>query len=171
MTKKDLIIVFHRNHHELIDFVNCLTNEIFTFSYSGKWTAGQQLNHVYLTILPFTKILQSKEYIIQKFGKINRPTWEYDTVIENYSKTSLKAPSQYLPENTQPEKKEKIIADMQTALLSIQRLLDQYTEEELDTLVLPHPLLGNLTIREMFYLMSYHPFHHLEQIKYCLSKI
>ena len=52
MTKQELIESFSKNHQELIDFVNSLTNENFTFSYSGKWTAGQQLNHVYLTIIP-----------------------------------------------------------------------------------------------------------------------
>ncbi len=169
MTKQELIESFFKNHQELIDFVNSLTNENFTFSYSGKWTAGQQLNHVYLTIIPFTKVLLSKEYIIQKFGIIDRPTWDYNTVIENYSKTSLKAPPQYLPDETLSEQKEKIIADMQTTVLRIQSLLNQYTEEELDSLVLPHPLLGHLTIREMFYLMSYHPLHHLKQTKQNLS--
>lgn len=163
MTKRKLIETFYNNHQEMIDFVNSLTDEQFIYSHDGKWTAGQQFSHVYLTLLPFPKVLSSKDYIVQKFGKINRSTWDYNTVIENYFKTSLQAPQQYLPEQVSPEQKATITVDIQKVILSIQHLLDQYTDEELDSLVLPHPLLGNLTIREMFYLMTYHATHHLKQ--------
>lgn len=163
MTKQELIKTFYDNHQEMIDYVNALTDEQFTYSLNGKWTAGQQFSHVYLTLLPFLKVLPSKDFIVQKFGKISRSTWDYDTVIENYFKTSLQAPQQYLPEQITPEQKATITADIQKVILTIQHFLDQYTEEELDSLVLPHPLLGNLTIREMFYLMTYHATHHLRQ--------
>ncbi|MEO8238392.1 MAG: DinB family protein [Flavobacterium sp.] len=163
MTKQELITTFYNNHQEMIDYVNLLTNEQFTYNDGEKWTAGQQFNHVYLVISVFPKILSSKEFILQKFGKINRSTWNYDLVIENYFKTSRKSPEQFLPEQISSEQKAIITADIQQVLLAIQQLLGQYTEEELDTLVLPNPLLGNMTIRETFYLMSYHAIHHLRQ--------
>jgi uncharacterized damage-inducible protein DinB len=163
MTKQELITTFYNNHQEMIDYVNSLTNEEFTYNYNEKWTAGQQFNHVYLVISVFPKILSSKEFILQKFGKINRPTWNYDLVIENYFKTSRKSPEQFLPEQIGSEQRTTITADIQQVLLAIQELLDQYTDEELDTLVLPNPLLGSMTIRETFYLMSYHATHHLRQ--------
>jgi hypothetical protein len=164
MKKQELIKTFFNNHQEMIDHVNSLTDEQFTYSYNGKWTAGQQFNHVYLTLLPFPKILPSKDFILQKFGKINRPVWSYDTVIENYFKTSRQAPERFLPGQVSLEQKATLTVDIQNILQTIQNLLEQYTEEELDSFVLPHPLLGNLTIREMFYLMTYHATHHLKQV-------
>lgn len=164
MTKQELIETFHKNHQELIDYVNSLTDDKFVCSNNGKWSAGQQLSHAYLCLLPFPKVLASKEFILQKFGKITRPTWDYNTVIENYFKTSLKAPGQFVPEPVSPEQKIKITADFQKILSTIQQLLNEFTDEELNSLVIPHPLLGNLTIREMFYLMTYHPIHHLRQL-------
>jgi hypothetical protein len=163
MTTPELLKKFSDNHQALIDYVNALPDEQFTYSYNGKWTAGQQLSHVQLTLLPFPKVLPAKEFMLQKFGKINRPTWSYDTVLENYAKTSLQAPQQFLPEPVSPDQKSTITTDIRQVIRTIQQLLEQYTDEELDTLVLPHPLLGNLTIREMFYLMTYHPTHHLQQ--------
>src|SRR5690554_638154 len=163
MTKQELIDAFVKNHQELIDYVNALTDEEFTFSYDGKWTAGQQLSHAYLCLLPLPKSLALKEYILQKFGKIDRLAWDYDTVMEQYMKTSRKAPERFLPEHIGPEQKTKLTADFQEILSAIQQSLDGFTEEDLDTFVLPHPILGNLTIREMFYLMTYHPIHHLKQ--------
>lgn len=163
MTKNELIETFFKNHQELVAYINGLTDEQFEASYNGKWTPGQHLSHVYLTLMPFPRVLSSKDFIIEKFGMINRSTWDFDTVIENYLKTSLKAPQQFLPEPVTPVQKSIISADIEKAVQTIQQLLGTYSEEELDTLVLPHPLLGNLTIREMFYLMAYHPTHHLKQ--------
>ncbi|UIR57342.1 DinB family protein [Sphingobacterium sp. SRCM116780] len=163
MTKEELIETFYNNHQEMIAYVNSLTDEHFIASNHGKWTAGQQFHHVYLVISAFPKILSSKEFILQKFGKIDRPTWSYDTVIENYFKTSRQSAQQFLPEQISAEQKVIITNDIQKVLQTIQQLLGQYTDEELDTLVIPSPLLGPMTIREMFYLMSYHATHHLRQ--------
>jgi len=165
MTKGVLIKSFIDNHNDVIVYINSLTDLQFLSSNNEKWTAGQQFSHIYLTLIPFLKVLPSKDFILEKFGKIDRPTWNYETVVEKYLTTTLKAPAQYLPEKITLEQKLTICNDLQATLKSISELLDQYSEEELDTLVLPHPLLGNLTIREMFYLMTYHANHHLKQTK------
>ena len=166
MKKQELIEAFINNHEETVHYINTLTDELFVFNVPQKWSAGQQLKHILLTLTPFPGVLSSKPFILEKFGKINRPTWSYETVLENYSKTSLKAPERFLPENDiTPDQKEQIISEINETLALTKNLLEQYSEEELDSLSLPHPLLGLLTIREMFYLMSYHPIHHLKQIK------
>lgn len=169
MTKQELIKTFIHNHEETVYYINALTDAEFVYSLPQKWSAGQQLKHILLTLLPFPKVLSSKSFILEKFGKINRDTWSYETVLENYSKTSLKAPERFLPEkDIAPGQKEEIISEINETLSSTKNLLDAYSEEELDSLVLPHPLLGLLTIREMFYLMSYHPLHHLKQVEQIL---
>ena len=94
---------------------------------------------------------------------------DYDNVIENYLKSTLQAPQTFLPEHINPDQKAKIASDILDLLASIEHLLNDYSDEELDTLVLPHPLLGNLTLREMFYLMTYHATHHSKQTKQNLA--
>lgn len=170
VTKKELIERFYKNHQELIAYVNSLPQDRFNFSNDGKWTAGQQLNHVYLCLLPFPKLLASKEIILQKFGKIDRTLWDYDTVIEKYFQTTRKTLERFLPEQAiTSEQKIKITESFKEILLTIQQLLSGYTEDELNSLALPHPLLGSLTIREMFYLMTFHARHHLRQVEETLA--
>ncbi len=165
MTKQELIAAFIMNHQQAVQYIDSLADPAFTYRYDNKWTAGQQLEHILLTITPFPRVLSSKEFILEKFGKIDRPTWDYKTVLENYSGTSLKAPEQFIPQDdVRVNQKDTIISGIQKNIDSIKELLNNYSEEELDTLILPHPLLGKLTIREMFYLMSYHPLHHQKQI-------
>jgi uncharacterized protein with HEPN domain len=163
MTKQELIQHFLENHNQLIDFTDTLTEDKFTYSNNEKWTAGQQLEHIVLCLKPLEQALSSKAFIIAKFGKIERPTLNYDTVINNY-RTALtnggKAPERYIPEQVEASNRLLLSSQLKELLQSIQQRITSYTEEELDTLILPHPLLGNLTIREMFYLMAYHATHH-----------
>ncbi|ERJ60842.1 DinB family protein [Sphingobacterium paucimobilis] len=170
MTKYQLIETFVKNHQILIDYIDQLEKEGYLYTQGGKWTAGQQLHHVGSTIVPFTKALVSKEYLVQKFGDLDRSTWSYQTVLDNYAKTSLKAPEQFLPPaEVSFEQKETIITSLHSDLKKISALLELYEEDELDLLVIPHPLLGKMNIREIFYLMGYHPIHHLKQIKTLLN--
>ncbi len=172
MTTSELIALFRSNHLELADYINALPDDKFLFSKKEKWTAGQQLSHVYLCLVPISKALASKEFLIQKFGKIERPLWDYDTVIANYKDALAKggkAPEKFLPEAVQPEDKIGLTADLRQTLDIIQQLLGNYTEEELDTIVMPHPLLGIMTVREMFFLMAYHAIHHLRQTEQNLA--
>lgn len=171
MTKQKLILSFIQNHQETISYINDLDEQQFVYRYNTKWAAGQHLQHILLTIIPFPKVLASKTFILEKFGEINRLTWNYETVLENYFKTNLKAPEKFLPEDKiEPSQKSKIISDIQIELEKIKEALAGYSEEELDTLTLLHPLLGQLTIREMFYLMAYHPLHHQKQIESAITE-
>ncbi|WP_313270001.1 DinB family protein [Sphingobacterium sp.] len=165
MTKQELIKTFSDNHYTAISYIQALPESHFSFRHNEKWTAGQQLKHILLTLLPFPKVLQSKDFISEKFGTLERAPWDYDAVRNNYLKTSRQAPKQFLPEEIATEQKELLIAQTEETLETISQLLALYKEDELDRLALPHPLLGKLSIREMFYLMSYHPIHHLNQIK------
>lgn len=171
MTKQELIKEFVKNHLETIKYIDQLNDSEFNYKRNGKWTAGQQLQHILLTITPFPKALFSKEYLLEKFGKIDRSTWDYKTVLEKYFKTSLKAPEQFLPNNeiTFIQKKD-IVSQIKKILEDLDNIFNNYSEQELDTFTLPHPLLGKLTIREIFYLMSYHPLHHQKQIEQMLKK-
>lgn len=173
MTTKQLMDSFYQNHKDLSEYINSLPDEKFLHTANGKWTPGQQLAHVYLTLVPISQALGSKEYIQSKFGFIDRPAMSYDEVIETYRKglaAGGKAPGQYLPQDIALEQKNEYTEKLLTILAAIQQQIGTYSEEELDTLVMPHPFLGKLSLRELFYLMSYHPLHHLEQTEYNLGR-
>jgi len=166
MTKQELIVQFQHNHEELRDFINALPDNQFSSAHNGKWSPGQQLSHVYLCLKPISQALASKEFIQKKFGQISRPTMDYDTVISLYHKTLKnggKAPDNFVPQHINTGDKAKLVQDLTELLETIKTQLNTYSDRELDTLVLPHPLLGNLTLNEMFYLMTQHATHHLQQ--------
>lgn len=165
MTKKELIQSFGRKHQEFVDYIGSLSPEEFCTKKEEGWTPGQHQEHILLTILPLQKVLFSQEYIRETFGKIDRSTLDYNSVIKNYLNTSLQAPEMYIPSEISSEAKTTINQKIQETVSNIQNLLEKYAEEELNQLILPHPLLGKLSIKEMFYLMTYHPTRHLERIQ------
>ncbi|MNJ86130.1 DinB superfamily protein [compost metagenome] len=171
MTKHELMHAFAANHSEAIDFVNNLDENQWNYAEPRKWSAGQQLKHLYLTILPFPRALQSKSILLEKFGSIQREKLEYEEVIDRYMQSSRKAPGQYVPDSVSFDEKPEIIRNIRETISQITMLFLEYDESELDHSVLPHPLLNLLTIREMFYLMTYHPLHHLTSFKLQLDSI
>ena len=59
----------------------------------------------------------------------------------------------------------KIKAVLKKEVEKLVHKLDKFTEDDLDKYVLPHPLLGKLTLREMLCFTIYHVRHHEEIVK------
>lgn len=173
MTKQELYNQFRDNHLELADFITALSEYDFGKSYNDKWTPGQQLSHVYLCLQPIARAMENKDFIIQKFGYIDREVQDYDTIISHYTTTLLqggKAPDKFVPKGVTWVEKNALIKNFQELIAHFAFLFDNYSEKELHSLILPHPLLGNLTLTEMFYLMTHHATHHLRQTQNNLNK-
>lgn len=83
MQKQELIKLFIENHLEVVRYIDGLDDLKLTYYANEKWTAGQQLEHIYLTIKPFPKLLSAKAYIKDKFGPINRTPWSFESILKN----------------------------------------------------------------------------------------
>ena len=60
--------------------------------------------------------------------------------------------------------KEKICNDILSVNDSLCKKLKNYSEKELEVYILPHPLLGKLTLREMLYFNILHAEHHRNSV-------
>ncbi len=49
--------------------------------------------------------------------------------------------------------------------------LENWSDKQLNTYLLPHPLIGKLTIKEMLYFVDYHILHHQKAINIALQKL
>ena len=80
-----------------------------------------------------------------------------------------KAIGQFIPDKVSWVQRTELKNQLISIIGNISVRLDLYTEEELKELIIPHPLLGALTIQEMLYFTMYHVLHHLENNKRNLS--
>ena len=173
MERQEIITLLTEKHSSFIDYINGLTNEDFLFSPQQKWTAGQQLDHIYLSIKPLTLILSFPRLFIRlAFGKANRPGRTYEDLVKRYLnklENGGRATRRFVPKTIVLNQKETISKALTKNTKVLCSKIEQFTEKDLDTLILPHPLLGKLTIREMLYFTVYHVGHHHEITKRNLS--
>lgn len=168
INRNELIDKLNKNYISFIEYINSLTDDEFVVSLNDKWTAGQQLDHILRSVKPLTQILSAKSRIESNFGMTERRSLSYEEIVNNYKielEKGGQATGKFVPEKINSNQKNELTAALSDNLKKLLENLTDYTDQELDNLVLPHPLLGNLTIREMIYFTIYHVGHHHEKIK------
>lgn len=161
----DLVTKLKNSHKKFISHIDALTEKEFEFSNNQKWTAGQELEHIVKSTLPISQVLNNKTFIKSKFRTIDRVQLNYQELVDKYHdalKNGGKAVGQFIPDAVGWAKKNELKNQLVEIVENISTYLDLYTEDELKALILPHPLLGALTIQEMLFFTIYHVGHHLE---------
>jgi hypothetical protein len=168
MNKIELSKRLIQEHQSFIDFISSLSNEDLIQSQDNKWNPSQQLEHVYLCLRP-VKLALSLPNIIPAilFGKSKKGSRTYESLVEAYQlklKNGGKSPLMY-----KPKKSVRDVDKLKIALMhlvnNISNKLSQFKENDLDSFLLPHPLLGKLTARELIFFALYHVGHHQKQIE------
>jgi hypothetical protein len=167
---KDEIIVGLRNSFgELITHIQSLDTKAFESTPLNKWSAGQQLEHLIKSVRPINLVLFLPHWLIKSvFGKMNREPRTFEILLKKYhDKLALggTASSPFVPSVIPFIQKEKLIKRYNSHLDKLCKHVESLTENDLDTIVLPHPLLGKVCLREMMYFTIFHTQHHLKSIK------
>jgi len=168
MEKKAIIDILKQRHHAFGKIVDTLSKEDFEANRQLKWSAGQELDHILKSLQPFSDILANKAFIATKFGKGNGISSDYETLVARYKNKLAeggKAFGPFLPKKVSWDEKESLINQLNQLTANISESLQNYTEEELNELLLPHPLLGKISIREMLYFTNYHVTHHQNNMR------
>jgi hypothetical protein len=164
MTKNEMTARLHRNHLEFTDYMGTLSAKDFMSCSNEKWSAGQQLEHICLSVKPLVQALGLPKFVIKiLIGKANRPSKTYDELIAKYSmklSEGGKAGGRFVPKAVAFQSREKLAESLSALIQKLNIKIDSYSEDDLDTLILPHPLLGKITLREMIYFTMYHVQHH-----------
>jgi len=164
MTKTDIKSNLLKNHQHFIATIQSLPEEEFLLSVNNKWSAGQQLDHIYRSVQPMALALALPKFLLALiFGKANRPSKNYTELVEKY-KTKLaagyKVSAKYSPNDIVLSQRDSLGQKLLGSINKVNKRIDSFSEKDLDNYILPHPLLGKLTIREMLFFTIYHVQHH-----------
>ncbi|TAE45870.1 MAG: DinB family protein [Bacteroidetes bacterium] len=134
----------------------------------GKWSAGQQIEHICRSVSPVILAFRLPVFVLRlAFGKANRPSRSYEEVITKYkAKLSAggRASGPYVPPPVAAGEQQQLRKKLNALATKLAALTEKHSEAQLDTYLLPHPLLGKMTLREMLYFTSYHVVHHHEAV-------
>ena len=168
MNKESIKKELSDKHNSFIEYINSLSDNDFMYkSNSAKWSAGQQLQHIYLSVRPINIALLIPKFILNfLFGKPHQNR-TYDELVLAYQKSLLnggKAGPQFIPKNVSIGKKNELIDDLNQLINSLNEKIERLSEQDLDKYMLPHPLIGKISIREMLYFTIYHVQHHHKSV-------
>lgn len=164
--EKDLIInKLKGTHLEFLDYVTSLSKEDQCYS-NGKWTASQQLHHIYLSIVPLIKVI-NRDFLKNLF-KSEKSSKSYSEIVQISSakfRAHVKSPESVIPKDPDSLNLPDLIQSFEQCLAEITSNLLLITDAELDQHLIAHPVLGKLTIREMLYFTIYHAEHHHQSVR------
>lgn len=165
MERSTIINELNNRYEAFASFVKGLSEADFTFSPDGeKWTAGQQIEHLCRSVAPLNKGLMAPEFALKAmFGTADHESASYDELVAKYLKGLAdggKAPAEFVPKPVAFDRRNELLGELHAQVAKLCKNVEKYDEAKLDRLVLPHPLLGKLTLREMLYFTMYHAEHH-----------
>lgn len=171
MNKEAIVDSIEAKHTELIDWLKHQPEDSWTTGPEGKWTQGQHALHLLQSIKPLNTALSMPKFMLRyKFGKANRSVRNYDTIVNRYQERlkDAKGKTYKGSQNMKvPSIKDKayILNRLQVEQKKLQHKTKKMSDQSLDNLILPHPLMGKMPIREMIMWTAHHVEHHTDTLK------
>lgn len=154
-----------------ISYCNSLPNEAFFRQPKDKWSPAQQVRHLITATNTARMAFVLPKFIVRWVaGKPNRPSRTYEELVAKYKlklQQGGKAQGRYVPKPVPASYgKDKLLKSFTMAMQLIAYAVHNTGKEQtLDNYIVPHPLLGKITLRELCYFTIYHTEHHLNSIR------
>lgn len=168
-TKDDIKNALSAIFEELNTYIKTVDDATFKKSVNGKWSIAQNIDH--LTISDNITALSlniPKMALKQLYKTNNRVSWNYNEVVWKYQRTlsqGAKASLPFQPKISLVPVRFLVERFWKGSCDTLLKAIDNWSEEELDTYLIPHPLIGKMTLRELLFFTVYHIGHHLKTIK------
>jgi hypothetical protein len=171
MTKEEIIIETNLQFQKLKDFCIQANDSIFFANpSSNKWSIADNLKHLLISTNMSAMAFWLPKFLIRFIsGTANRPSKSYQQLVDKYNLKLQQggvASGRFVPKPTKDlTKKNSLLKQWdKVAAHYISSLSKKRTEKDLDNLLIRHPLLGKITLRELCYFTIYHTQHHLQTI-------
>ena len=171
MDKEQIADLLEEKHEALFNWLEQQEPEAWESGPNGKWTTGQQALHLLQSIKPLNTAMSLPKFVLRyKFGKSNRDVRQYDAIVSRYKERleGAKGMTYKGSENMKtPKLKDKpyIIDRLKTECKKLQYKTKKWKDKDLDNLILPHPLMGKMPVREIVMWTAYHVEHHTDTLK------
>ncbi len=142
----------------------------FKTSINGKWAASGHIEHLINSIKPLNQLFILPKFVLTVWvGKPNRTSRSYESLVEKYTeklKTNNPTINRFGPSKDKNRTKQELLKLLEKQYENFAKKLEtNWTDETLENYLIPHPLLGKLTVKEMVMFTIYHTEHHIMAIK------
>lgn len=171
MEQEKIVALLEEKHQELFLWIKNQPEDTFKKGPEGKWTTGQHIVHLVDSIKQVNKALSYPKFLLKyKFGTANRPVRTYSEIVQRYQEKLAKNKERARAFNiavTTPSlnKHKQLLTTLQIQNKKLQHKTLRWKNTDLDNLILPHPLMGKMPIREIIMWTAYHTEHHTSILK------
>ncbi|WP_452228353.1 DinB family protein [Lacinutrix sp. MEBiC02404] len=169
MNKEDIVSNLEEKHNTLIDWLQNQQDDKWQDGPEGKWTSGQQALHLLQSIKPLNDALSMPKFLLKfKFGKANREVRDYDAIVKRYQERLVNVQGKTFKGSQNMKapalsEKEYILNRLQVENKKLQyKTLKRWSDKQLDTYIIPHPLMGKMPVREIIMWTAHHVEHHTQ---------
>ena len=171
MKKQDIVQLLETKHDALYTFLDQQSPEKWEQGPQDKWTTGQHVLHLIQSAKYLNKALGYPKFLLRyKFGKSNRVPREYEAIIKRYNErlegvqgiTFGPSRNMRVP---QLNEKTTLINDLKRQENLLKKRTQKWKDTHLDNLLLPHPLMGRMPVREIIMWSAYHVEHHAKTLE------
>lgn len=168
-TKSELLVALRDSNQRADDWFRSIPAKDFFNRHGEVWSASDNVDHLIKAVRPVAKALKLPKFTLQAmFGKPDKSSMAYEELCQIYRHAianGAQASGRYLPHQDSPaddaeEKKLALLEQWSRANAELLSVVEKWEEHELDQYLLPHPIIGKLTIREMIFFTIYHSLRH-----------
>ncbi len=168
MNKTEILQKLSEGFSLVEETISKTENEAFFLKKDNKWSLAENVKHLILSVNPLNMAFSLPNFTLLFFGKLNRPARNYDEMIEKYYQKlaeGIVASPQFIPAGISIDSNQAdLIQEFKKTNDKFLKKVDSFEEEDLDKYLIPHPILGKLTVREMLYFTICHTLHHHKAI-------
>jgi hypothetical protein len=165
-SREDIATALKANFTSLADHIAAYNEAGFTLMPGGKWSAGQHLDHLIRSSRPVYMAIGLPAFLLQLlFGKPSRKPRDFEQLVLRYKEKLAQggaASGRFVPLAVPYSRQQQKIQHFLQLKDTLQKRVLALSEYKLDNCLLPHPLLGKVTVREMLFFTVYHTQHHLQ---------
>ncbi|MBI2731573.1 MAG: DinB family protein [Sphingobacteriales bacterium] len=157
--------------NEVSSYCSSIDETIFFKRIDTKWSIAENVLHLTIATKMSYLALRAPRFLLRLlYGKPTRPSRSYEELAAKYKsklETGGAASGRYIPGKKEINKgKNSLLENWNKATAKyLNRIKYYWDEESLDKYIVPHPLLGKITIRELACFTIFHTKHHLKTIR------
>ncbi len=171
-SQADLIAALRRLDHEGEAYLGGVPGAEFFESQGTAWSPAEHVRHLAKSARPFARALGAPRIALAfRFGLHRGPSPSFADLRDRYlaglargAQAGSYAPRAKPKPSDLEAGRSEVITEWRAANTALYQALAPWAERSLDRYLLPHPVLGKLTLREMMAFTVYHTAHHLRRI-------
>jgi len=168
-SKSEIIAAYQAKWAEVTKLIQQADNEHFVAKSNLEvWSIAEEFDHVIKSASAVSSAMKVSPFMLKwKFGKPNRPIRTYDEILAKYTKALASvngkaiAPSPFQAEEGKVFNKADMLNHWESTLKKFEKRITKWSDKNLDKVLLPHPLLGKMMVREILFFTHLHTNHHL----------